>query len=307
MLQRMILGIALIALFDSSCEKNKISSPISKNPKEKISASISSCLVPESFSAAVPKVVATNDNFYYGLLHYQKILGGAKASTLFSCDLRDKKFNPIIEGNEKSQIIDFTVTPTGKIFALLSNSSGLEPKSDELPPEYFRELEIINVSNKMSLGVFNDPDFKNGFQYDATGAVTPSLPKVQGRTLLHSQYSTMFIAEIYSSKYSLYLTYVGTGGYRVANVSIDGKVLATSVIMPNTTQNDVIFSRFPPKFFVRDNFLFSLVPIYKEDVIAYNKHFNRQLKNSISSERGQLLLTQWNNDLTFKDHMIITE
>lgn len=302
------ISIAILALSLASCQESSRSQIPQKIVVERETLPLSSCSLPNSFASVVTRVVARDKNYYFGLLHFQKTLESLVESVLFSCDLASGNFDSMLTGDEKSQIIDFALTSDGEVYALKSNSSNLKKEETDLSPDFYRELEIYNVSTKKSLGLFFDPTFNDGLIYNSSGLASPVHAIDQNRTFLHSTVSTMAIARIYLDRDSLFVSYVGNGGYRLARLEKkNGKLSEVKEIMPNTEANNILFARNPAEAFVQGDFIYTVSPIYSEDVIAYNRHFNRNLGGFPSSNYSQLLVEKWSKNLEFIDQIIVTD
>lgn len=236
---------------------------------------------------------------YYGLLHYAPNEELTIESKVFFCDAGG--VSDLVAGNSDSQIIDFDLSPQGDLIVLRSEST---TQKDPWIGEPLRELALENLA----LGTrktFHDSTLNDAVRYNQSLEAVSDPPFAKSRTLYFASHPEVFLGKLKSQTGSLYLSSVGTSGYKLTKLDSEFKAIRTISLMPNTEENSVLMDREALSFDVLDDGVALLLPMRGEDQKIYGKHFNRSLMEA-DAKTGQLLALILSKDLTFKEHKILS-
>lgn len=224
------------------------------------------CGLPTYFWSSVTKVDSSSP-FHFFLLHFKEAPDAPLKSAILNCN----SGIAVAHGDEKSQIIDFVSIKNDSLAILRSVDSGIPDPWIDKP---LRELVIEFTDPQSQMITFFDHKQSAAVRYDDQGNERASEPMATNRTLFFASYSGIRFGKLYKTNSWLALSYVGTGGYRIA--VFDTLNLNTPRIfelMPNTEANWIIFDReAAPLAFHRDD-VYSALQFSKSDVHAFKKRF----------------------------------
>jgi hypothetical protein len=290
----------LLVLFASCDRKNGSKNTNLIQNVQRISSSIEACKTENYFWSKPIKLIPSKQGFY-GLMQFSPNQRLSTETKVFYCNERNE-IETLATGLAENQIIDFDIDENENIFLLRSNDSGKKDPWLKLP---LRELIIENTTTKNKI-VVHDSTLKDAIKYDEALNPKPSNPFSLDKTLMFASFSELQIGRLKIIEGNAFVSYVGTGGYKLGKINLITTAQNFTTLMPNTTNNSMLFDREALKFDILGDDVALIVPFHGSDKDVYEKHFNREVTEDSNLE-GQSLALLMDINLKYNQQKVITD